>query len=149
MGNNRVNLLMLCSLSSILLVSNVLQAMSAIVEHNVAELLKTKSCPGCDLRKADLEKADLEKANLEKANLEKAWLEEANLSGANLKKADLSGTNFSGVKLSEADLSGANLTGVMDGDVLMSDEKIIESGATLDEDTILPSGKKYSSPAKK
>ena len=53
------------------------------VEKNVQRLLKTKSCPGCDLAGADLRQSRLAKANLNGANL----------SGANLNLADLSGAN--------------------------------------------------------
>ncbi|MDD2468889.1 MAG: pentapeptide repeat-containing protein [Desulfobulbus sp.] len=77
------------------------------VEKNVQRLLKTKSCPGCDLAGADLSQSRLAKANLNGANLSGANLNLADLSGANLQQAILFETNLSGADLSFADLEGA------------------------------------------
>ncbi|HEB41491.1 MAG TPA: hypothetical protein ENI08_00535, partial [Candidatus Dependentiae bacterium] len=61
----------------------------------------------------------------------------------NLKGANLQNANFSGARI-----QNSNLEGAMDGDVLMADDTIINSGAELTKVT-LPSGKQYSSPAGK
>ncbi len=136
MKNNRINLRLLCTLSSILLVSNGLQAMieehekdpQALIEKNVKTLLATNKCQNCYLRGALLLMTNLNGANLTGANLELTKLQQANLRGANL---------------TGADLRGANLTNAYETNQF-PDKKIIESGAIFDEKTTLPSGKKYS-----
>nr|WP_321467288.1 pentapeptide repeat-containing protein [uncultured Desulfobulbus sp.] len=87
------------------------------VEQNIQRLLRTKSCPGCDLTDAELSGSRLAKANLNGANLTNANLKRADLSGANLQQAILFETNLSGADLSFANLEGAefratNLKGV-------------------------------------
>jgi len=168
MKNNRINLRLLCALSSILLVSNGLQAMTEEVKKNVEKLLTTGSCKNCQLRNANLKRAfmsyfEFQGANLEGANLKEADLRGADLFGANLKntkleganliaadlrrtdlsRAKLRGANLLGTKLEGADLRGADLANVMKS-VVLTDEKIINSGAFLDKNTTLPSGDKYS-----
>lgn len=81
------------------------------VEKNIQRLLKTKSCPDCDLTGADLSQSRLTKANLNGANLSGADLSLADLSGANLQQADLSEADLSGADLSFADLEGAEIHG--------------------------------------
>ncbi len=153
MKNNRINLRLLYALSSIILVSNGLHAMTekkqfekAIkalekqTNRNVKRLLKTNSCENCNLQETNLEKAKLEKAKLMEANLAYANLKGANLKGADLTGADLAGADLAGADLTGADLTRADLT-MATG---MTDEDVINSGAILDKNTTLPSGKKYS-----
>ncbi|ADW17572.1 pentapeptide repeat protein [Desulfobulbus propionicus DSM 2032] len=83
----------------------------SVVHKNMQRLLKSKTCPSCDLSGADLRQSKLENANLEGANLTGAQLSLADLSGANLKKANLRNANLHGADLAYADLEGANLTG--------------------------------------
>ncbi len=161
MNNNRVNLLMFCVLSLMLSLSDSLQAMGITgeVKQNVEKLKRTKECPGCNLegaklgkadltfanlknanlRLVDLNWADLPNANLEGANLEGAKLPNANLEGANFYNANLEGANLYNANLYNANLKGANLEGALG----MTDDGIIGSGAILDKNTTLPSGKKY------
>ncbi len=77
------------------------------VDENIATLLDTKKCPGCDLHGADLNGAELFGADLRGADLTGANLNGADLSGG----ADLSNVNFSNANLTDADLTGANLNG--------------------------------------
>ena len=83
---------------------------------------------------AKFKEANLANANLIGANLEGANLIEAILTGANLTGADLKGARLEGAILIEANLKGV---------VGKTDEEIINSGAILDENTTLPSGKKH------
>lgn len=86
------------------------------IQRNVQQLLKTKSCPSCDLAGVDLSQNRLNKADLQGANLSGARLNLADLSGANLRHANLSRANLTGADLSYADLEGANLQGIqLDG----------------------------------
>jgi len=86
------------------------------IQRNVQQLLKTKSCPSCDLAGVDLRQNRLSKADLQGANLSGARLNLADLSGANLRQANLSRANLTGADLSYADLEGANLQGIqLDG----------------------------------
>jgi uncharacterized protein YjbI with pentapeptide repeats len=94
------------------------------VEDNVQRLLKTKSCPSCDLAGADLRQAKLNDANLEGANLAGALLSYADLSGANLKTADLRGAHLGGADLGYADFEGANLNGTVLEGALFNATKI-------------------------
>ena len=82
-------------------------------QANFQQLLKTKSCPGCDLAGATMTRLDLRGANLEGANLAGAKLFLADLSDANLKNANLQGASLGGADLAGADLRGANLTGAV------------------------------------
>ncbi len=156
MKNNRINLRLLCALSSILLVSNGLQAMSE-VENNVEKLLKTRECADCNffnanlegknlagvnlidanLVGANLEGANLRNSNLKNTNFKNANLKNANLKNANLRNANIANTNFKGANLEGADLKSAT------NPVIIADENIINSGAKLNN-TTLPSGKNYS-----
>lgn len=86
------------------------------IQRNVQQLLKTKSCPSCDLAGVDLSQNRLNKADLHGADLSGARLNLADLSGANLRQANLSHANLTGADLSYADLEGANLQGIqLDG----------------------------------
>ena len=136
MKNNRINLRLLCALSSILLVSNGLQAMTDIgqirrakAKENVAKLLETNSCKGCHLAFRNIQSKNLENADLEGADISYANLTDTNLKNSNLKNA-----NLKGALLKNANLKGA--TG-------MTDEDIINSGAIL-INTTLPSGRIHS-----
>lgn len=94
------------------------------MEDNVQRLLKTKSCPSCDLAGADLRQAKLNDANLEGANLAGALLSHADLSGANLKTADLRGAHLGGADLGYADFEGASLNGTVLEGALFNATKI-------------------------
>ncbi|OYD94836.1 hypothetical protein CDG76_15770 [Nostoc sp. 'Peltigera membranacea cyanobiont' 210A] len=85
---------------------------------------------GACLEGACLSSANLSSANLENANLEDAYLSSANLENANLSSANLENANLESTNLKSANLKSAKL------------EK-----ATLNEETILPDGSKYQSPA--
>ncbi len=84
-----------------------------VVKQNFNTLIKTNSCPGCDLAGAILTRVDLSGANLSGANLSGAKLNLADLSGANLSGANLQGASLGGADLAGADLTGANLTGAI------------------------------------
>jgi uncharacterized protein YjbI with pentapeptide repeats len=79
------------------------------VKENINTLVKTKICPGCDLKGAELNRVDLSRANLQGADLTGAKLLLANLSGANLQNAHLQRACFGGADLAGADLRGADL----------------------------------------
>jgi uncharacterized protein YjbI with pentapeptide repeats len=91
------------------------------VSGNVARLLQTNECVGCNLAGAalkdtNLQAANLAGANLQGADLERAKLQKTNLSRANLEGADLGKTNISNANLAnanlfDADLEKANLEG--------------------------------------
>jgi len=104
---------------------------------------------GTDLSGADLKGANLRKVNLEEADLKGANLTEANLTEANLRKVNLKGANLRRVLLTNpSQLKGANLIGANLDEVKqvnsITDEEVINSGAKLNKNTTLPSGKKYS-----
>ena len=173
MKNNRINLRLLCALSSIPLVSNGLQAMTSEaavnqlnkskqqIVKNVDYVLKNNKCLACDfkgvslknsnfkntnLRMADFGciKSDLEGADFEKANLIEANFEGANLRGARFEGANLWNTNFENSNLENTDFENSNLSEAnLQGATGMTDQEVIDSGAEL-ENTTLPSGKKYS-----
>lgn len=84
-----------------------------VVQDNFHQLIKEKSCPGCDLAGVVLTRVNLSGANLEGANLAGAKFYLADLSAANLKGANLQGAAFGGADLAGADLTGANLTGAI------------------------------------
>ena len=78
--------------------------------EDVQRLLKTHTCPGCDLRNEqlvnlDLAGADLTGADLSGAFMYKTVLREAALKGAKFVGADLGGTDLTGAH--DADLKGA------------------------------------------
>lgn len=102
---------------------------------NIAALLETKSCPGCDLQTTgkELQNAELQYAKLSDADctlndmsgivLKGADLTKANLNGANLSKSNLenatltnailTNANLAGANVVDINLSGANLTGAI------------------------------------
>jgi uncharacterized protein YjbI with pentapeptide repeats len=94
------------------------------VEENIERLLKTGSCPSCDLSGADLRQARLKDAHLEGANLTGALLSYTDLSGANLATADLRGADLSGADLAHANFEGANLKGTVFEGALFNMTKI-------------------------
>lgn len=80
---------------------------------NIEILLKTKSCPGCNLQTngKELRNIDLKDAQLSGANLTLSDLSGSMLAGANLTKANLSRANLMGAKISHDTLfSGAILS---------------------------------------
>jgi hypothetical protein len=80
------------------------------IQKNLQQLIASKQCPGCNLRRTDLTRMDLQEANLQGADLSEAKLSLANLSKADLKNAVLRGASLGGADLSGADLRGADLT---------------------------------------
>ncbi|MDB3945566.1 pentapeptide repeat-containing protein [Gammaproteobacteria bacterium] len=98
------------------------QSVVAYLDDDLQRLLKTKSCPGCNLSQADLvglnlrganlRGANLRGADLRGANLREAQLDRANIDESDLFGADLSYSNLAEVSLSRAFLRGANLSGV-------------------------------------
>lgn len=82
-------------------------AQAANPDH-VAQLLETKSCPGCDLEDADLRGVNLRDSNLEGANLKGAYLMATNLRHANLKGANLDYARMYAAILTDADLTNAS-----------------------------------------
>ena len=101
----------LVCLQAILLANThvALAAASVKAQENLEQLIKTRTCRGCDLAELDLNKLDLSGVDLEGADLSHAKLYLTNLSGANLKNANLSGAVFGGADLGGADLRGAEL----------------------------------------
>lgn len=95
-------------------------ALAADADH-VEQLLRTNTCPLCDLSDAALGGKPLTGADLSGANLLNAVLYGANLQGANLAGAILSG----------ADLKMADLTGAVEAAL---------ADAETDERTICPNG---------
>ncbi len=85
---------------------------NSVVQENKEKLLKTKSCPGCNLAGVNLNRVDLAGADLQGADLTKAKFFLANLAGANLQKARLQGAGFGGADLADADFRGADLRDV-------------------------------------
>lgn len=99
---------------------------SSEIMRNVAVLLDTNQCYGCNLSGVNLsgenlDDSDLEGADLSNAILTKVGFEGANLKGTNLSDADLSGADLSEADLYKADLTGANLTGAKLEDTLLDD----------------------------
>lgn len=119
-------------------------------QANFQQLLKTKSCPGCDLAGATMIRLDLHGVNLEGANLAGAKLFLADLSGANLKNANLQGASLGGADLADADLRGANLTGAVLEGAFLETAKIDGDFITrphAEEETFSGSGEKVYVPA--
>lgn len=85
---------------------------TSVVQENKEKLIKTKSCPGCNLVGANLNRTDLAGADLQGADLSNAKFFLANLAGANLQKARLRGAGFGGADLAKANLRGADLQDV-------------------------------------
>lgn len=96
-------------------------ASQAFDPEDLGQLLRTLSCPNCDLSGADLRflnltGANLEHANLSEANFYRSTLDNADLSGANLRHAYLTevsaiATNFNSAKFDEATLYASDFTG--------------------------------------
>ena len=83
-------------LFGLLAVCSVGQTALSFNRVSVEQLIRTKSCPNCDLYKANLDMLDLTNANLQGANLKRAKFRKATLLGANLTGANTMGTNFEG-----------------------------------------------------
>jgi len=77
---------------------------------DLATLLASGKCRGCDLRGADLRNRDLSGAQLEAADLRDAQLAGSSLVGAKLRSARLTGVELHEVRLTGADLRDADLT---------------------------------------
>lgn len=102
--------------------------------NQLNQLIRTNSCPRCDLRNVDLHSKDLRRANLSNADLRNADLRSVNLrysdlrnadltnayltdgyfdvafmAGVTLRRASLDQTNFEGADLRNANFEGANL----------------------------------------
>lgn len=88
-----------------------LSAANVTPQENLEQLIKTRSCRGCDLGGLNLNKMDLAGVDLEGADLSLSKLYLTNLSGANLKNTILKGTAFGGADLGGADLRGADVQG--------------------------------------
>jgi uncharacterized protein YjbI with pentapeptide repeats len=89
-----------------------LMAISTAMAENPAhkqQLIRTRSCPNCDLRSTALTGTDLTGVALNGANLSGATLRGSNLSGANLNGANLGGADLRDANLTGSDLTGANL----------------------------------------
>ncbi|MEA3467892.1 MAG: pentapeptide repeat-containing protein [Thermodesulfobacteriota bacterium] len=103
------------------------------VMSNVARLLDTKQCYGCNLSGVNLSGENLDGADLEAADLSNTVLTKVDFEGANLKGANLSGADLSEADLSEADmykavLTNANLTNAKLEGTLLDDVDL--SGVT-------------------
>ncbi|MBD0302212.1 MAG: pentapeptide repeat-containing protein, partial [Tolypothrix sp. T3-bin4] len=82
---------------------------------DVALILKTKRCVGCDLREInlsglDLSGADLRNTDLSRANLKNTKLKDAKMSGARLNQANLTYADLDGADFQESDFKGADLS---------------------------------------
>ncbi|PID72010.1 MAG: hypothetical protein CSB34_04035 [Desulfobulbus propionicus] len=111
-------------------------------QKNFQQLLKTKSCPGCDLAGTNMTRVDLSGADLEGANLAGATFLLADLSKANLKNANLQDAAFGGADLAEADLRGANVSGAIVegaflGTALIDGEFIAQPLAQVEEEPVV------------
>jgi hypothetical protein len=110
--------------------------------EQLEQLLRTRSCPGCDLSYANLagrnlEGADLSGANLNAANLRRVRLEGANLTGANL---NLAQTNLSGATLVLTRLESASLVNANLQNAILGGRDRLSGVASL-EGTTLPTGR--------
>lgn len=95
---------------------SALSAASPVAQKNLAKLVESRSCRGCDLAGLDFNRMDLSGVDLEEADLSSGQFYLTNLTGANLQKAKLNGAIFGGADLGEADLRGADLEGAsLDG----------------------------------
>ena len=88
---------------------------------DVARLVATRECAGCDFQNAQLVGKNFNTANLTGANFSGAFLY-----GTSFRKANLKGASFNG-----ADLKGADLAGATDATL---------AGAVTNEQTTCPSG---------
>lgn len=118
-------------------VCNINQGMLGFIPGDLALLMRTKSCPYCDLRSADLSGEILLLANLESVKLDGAQLFLTDLREANLKGASLIEANLQGADLRASDLSSANLSRAD-----LSEAKIVEKSLLYrvhcDSETRLP-----------
>ncbi|MBE9061320.1 pentapeptide repeat-containing protein [cf. Phormidesmis sp. LEGE 11477] len=112
----------------------------------IQQLMKTNSCPGCDLngadfRRLDLSGADLTGADLEGANFYYANLDGAQLHGANLVDANLAYTSLRYAILDSADLRYAILdrTDLSDSSLIAADLRESYIDETIFDRTILDS----------
>lgn len=87
--------------------SHICRVNAGSLDDNIANLLSTRKCPGCDLRGADLNGAELYGADLHGADLSGADLQDVDFSGG----SNLMNVNFSNANLMNADLTGSNLNG--------------------------------------
>ncbi|TKB10307.1 pentapeptide repeat-containing protein [Desulforhopalus sp. IMCC35007] len=87
-------------------------APSVTATENLAKLVATRSCRGCELSGINFNRMDLSKVDLEGADLSTCSFLLTNLSYANLKNTILHGAVFGGADLGDADLTGADLRGV-------------------------------------
>lgn len=93
--------------------------------------------PLAHLDGAYLYRATLMGTHLERADIKNTNLESTMLMGAHLERADIRGAHLAWANLVGADLSGADLSGAQNVTVSQL------ASAKLDENTTLPSGKKY------
>jgi hypothetical protein len=96
---NRLYVLMVLSIIGVTVPPISYSDSSKIYSRDFYRLLRTNSCPRCDLYKAplsglNLTNADLQGANLVKADLRNATLYKADLSGASLGGANLEGATW-------------------------------------------------------
>jgi Pentapeptide repeats (9 copies) len=103
---------------------------------DVARLLQTGKCRGCNLKGADLSRANLRDAELEDANLEAANLTGANLKDADFDRANLQFAMFKDAIIDNTDFSSANLK---DARIELQE---LERGDAKVCNAILPSGMK-------
>lgn len=103
-----------------------------LLQENRKQLMKTNSCPGCDLSGVNLDRMNLTGANLEGANLSKVRLHLATLAQANLRNTDLRGAELGGADLAEADLRGADLRGATFAGAYLSGVKL-DNEVTLNQ----------------
>lgn len=99
-------------LALLLLAASAIQAdsdMDKRLSTNLARLLETNSCPGCDLSGLDLSGLNLSRADLSYARLAGANLSGTSLRGARLSHADLRGSLLIDTRLAGADLREADL----------------------------------------
>ena len=78
-------------------------------DAEVMQLLSSKRCRGCDLRRANLVLADLSGADLQGADLSGANLSQSVLEGANLERCNLRDSSMFGASLRHANLKDADL----------------------------------------
>jgi len=85
---------------------------SALAENpeHLQKVMKSRSCPRCDLQGADLSALDLRNANLQGADLSQANLNLTDLTGANLSNAVLTGASLAWTEFLDANLEGAEFS---------------------------------------
>jgi uncharacterized protein YjbI with pentapeptide repeats len=112
------------------------QAAHSAEPADIARLLQTGKCRGCNLKDADLSNANLRNAKLEDANLQSANLTGANLKDADFDRANLQSAKLKGAIIDHTDFSSANLTGAN------LDLQELERGDARVCNATLPSGMK-------